>query len=375
MALGISEAQLLGLFLASVFWGMFLITFIQCIRYLLWDSRGVLKPAATVNWPLFVVAALLALLSTFDVALGLMHNIEAFIFYTGPGGSAARFTGLTDWVNILKTCNVVFGKLISDGVLVYRCWVVYNKRWLVVAFPLLLWLGYLGLAIFVVYVEASADNPHVLLTGPGLSDLTPSITSGWTLSLVNNIIATGLIVYRIWRVDRESSMYAMQSNSSRSRAFFSRSSQRTRLQNVTRVIIESGFLYTTIALITFITFLTGSNSFYAASDAELQILSIAFNLIIIRISTRPEENHSVQTSKPNHHPSFPLRTFTSVMDSTSPAPDELTSKRTLEVMVTNEESVDVDYPPARSRGGRDSYRSAIDNKSRMDVEGGLDSSV
>ncbi|KAJ3721326.1 hypothetical protein DFJ43DRAFT_1094643 [Lentinula guzmanii] len=365
MALGISEAQLLGLFLASVFWGMFLITFIQCIRYLLWDSRGVLKPAATVNWPLFVVAALLAFLSTFDVALGLMHNIEAFIFYTGPAwGSAARFTGLTDWVNILKTCNVVFGKLISDGVLVYRCWVVYNKRWLVVAFPLLLWLGYLGLAIFVVYVEASADNPHVLLTGPGLSDLTPSITSGWTLSLVNNIIATGLIVYRIWRVDKESSMYAMQSNSSR----------RLNCKNVTRVIIESGFLYTTIALITFITFLTGSNSFYAASDAELQILSIAFNLIIIRISTRPEENHSVQTSKPNHHPSFPLRTFTSVMDSTSPAPDELTSKRTLEVMVTNEESVDVDYPPARSRG-RDSYRSAIDNKSRMDVDGNLDSSV
>ncbi|KAJ3753680.1 hypothetical protein EV360DRAFT_87554 [Lentinula raphanica] len=359
MALGISEAQLLGLFLASVFWGMFLITFVQCVRCLLWDSKGVFKPVSTINWPMVVVAVLLAILSTFDVALGLMHNIEAFIFYTGPGGSAARFTGLTDWVNILKTCNVVFGKLISDGVLVYRCWVVYNRRWLVVAFPVLLWLGYLGLAIFVIYLEASANNPRVLLTGPGLSDLTPSITSGWTLSLVNNILATGLIVYRIWRVDKESSVYAIQSDSSRSRAFFSRSSHRTRLQIVTRVIIESGFLYTAIALITFITFLTGSNSFYAASDAELQILSIAFNLIIIRISTRPEENYSAQTSRP-HRPSFPLRTFTSVMDGTSPGPDELISKRTLEVMVTNEENVDVDYHPSRSRTrtqGRDSQMS------------------
>ncbi|KAJ4474664.1 hypothetical protein C8J55DRAFT_129977 [Lentinula edodes] len=344
MALGISEAQLLGLFLASVFWGMFLITFVQSIRYLLWDLKGNLKPLSIINWPLLIVAALLAFLSTFDVALGLMHNIEAFIFYTGPGGSAARFTGLTDWVNILKTCNVVFGKLISDGVLVYRCWVVYNKRWLVIAFPLLLWLGYLG-----------------------LSDLTPSITSGWTMSLVNNILATGLIVYRIWRVDQENSAYAVQSVSSRSRAFFGRSSRRTRLQNVTRIIIESGFLYTTIALITFITFLTGSNSFYATSDAELQILSIAFNLIIIRISTRPEENYSVQTTRP-HHPSFPLRTFTSVAESTSPAPDEIISKRTLEVMVTNEENVDVDYSPARSRGAI-SFRSDMDmNKSGHDVE-------
>lgn len=106
MALGISEAQLLGLFLASVFWGMFLITFVQSIRYLLWDLKGNLKPLSIINWPLLIVAALLAFLSTFDVALGLMHNIEAFIFYTGPGGSAARFTGLTDWVNILKVSTI-----------------------------------------------------------------------------------------------------------------------------------------------------------------------------------------------------------------------------------------------------------------------------
>lgn len=143
--LGISEAQILGLFLASVFWGMLLITFVQAMRCMLWDLNvpgGRLKRASTINWPMLVVALLLMALSTFDVSLGLMHSIEAFIFYTGPGGSAARFTGLTDWVNILKvrrmkicdfyhaqvsssfalllrqTCNVVFGKVISDGVLV-----------------------------------------------------------------------------------------------------------------------------------------------------------------------------------------------------------------------------------------------------------------
>ncbi|KAJ3709749.1 hypothetical protein DFJ43DRAFT_1173308 [Lentinula guzmanii] len=76
---------------------------------------------------MLVVALLLMALSTFDVSLGLMHSIEAFIFYTGPGGSAARFTGLTDWVNILKTCNVVFGKVISDGILIYRCWTICNR--------------------------------------------------------------------------------------------------------------------------------------------------------------------------------------------------------------------------------------------------------
>ncbi len=103
--LGISEAQILGLFLASVFWGIFLVTFFQCMRHLVWDAKGDLRPAKTINWPMFCVAMLLAFFSTFDVALGLMHAIEAFIEYHGPGGSDARFTGLTDWVNIMKVSD------------------------------------------------------------------------------------------------------------------------------------------------------------------------------------------------------------------------------------------------------------------------------
>ncbi|KAJ3795664.1 hypothetical protein GGU11DRAFT_212782 [Lentinula aff. detonsa] len=322
--LGISEAQILGLFLASVFWGMLVITFVQTMRYLLWDSNaegGGLKHASKINWPMLVVALLLMALSTFDVSLGLMHSIEAFIFYTGPGGSAARFTGLTDWVNILKTCNVVFGKVISDGILIYRCWTICNRSIVIIIFPILLWMGYLGTGIFVIYLEASAGNPRVLLTG-GLSKLTPSITAGWTMSLANNIITTGIIVYRIWRVDRTNALYGIQTQESSlqgTHGLFGRSKRRrTKLQNVIRIIIESGLMYTTIAFITFITFVVGSNSFYPTSDAELQILSIAFNLIIIRISTRPSSSESyhsasAQLAAPQ---TFPLRKFSFAMKRT-----------------------------------------------------------
>ncbi|KAJ4484608.1 hypothetical protein C8R41DRAFT_444877 [Lentinula lateritia] len=321
--LGISEAQILGLFLASVFWGMLLITFVQAMRCMLWDLNvpgGRLKRASTINWPMLVVALLLMALSTFDVSLGLMHSIEAFIFYTGPGGSAARFTGLTDWVNILKTCNVVFGKVISDGVLVYRCWAVCDRRIIVVVFPILLWMGYLGTGIFVIYLEASAGNPKVLLTG-GLSSLTPSITAGWTMSLVNNIITTGVIVYRIRRVDQTNALFGIQSQGSSlqgTRGLFGRQKrQRTKLQNVIRIIVESGLMYTTIAFITFITFVVGSNSFYPTSDAELQILSIAFNLIIIRISAHPSGSDDHSTSVQSAPQTFPLRKFSSAPKSTN----------------------------------------------------------
>ncbi|KAJ3816852.1 hypothetical protein F5880DRAFT_1493820 [Lentinula raphanica] len=266
--LGISEAQILGLFLASVFWGMLLITFVQVMKCLLWDiERGELKPTSKINWPMLIIALLLMAFSTFDVSIGLMHCIEAFVLYTGPGGSAARFTGLTDWVNILK---------------VYRCWVICNHRITVVVLPILLWLGGFSTAIFIIYLEASAKNPKILLTG-GSSKLTPSITANWSISLANNIITTGVIVYKIWSVDRSNTLNGMWQG---------QISLRTELQNVIRIIIESGMMYTAIALITFITFLVGSSSFYPTSDVELQILSIAFNLIIIRARTRPDPNSS-----------------------------------------------------------------------------------
>ncbi|KAJ3817579.1 hypothetical protein F5880DRAFT_1438508, partial [Lentinula raphanica] len=302
-SLGISEAQILGLFLASVFWGMLLITFVQVMKCFLWDiERGQLKSASRINWPMLIIALLLMAFSTFDVSIGLMHCIEAFILYTGPGGSDARFTGLTDWVNILKTCNIAFGKIISDGVLVYRCWVVYNHSIAVVVLPILLWLGSFATSIFIIYLEASAKNPKALLTG-GLSQITPSITASWSMSLANNIITTGLIVYRIWRVDRSNTQNGIWQGQEttmsiqRSDQFSSHTKRRKRtskLQEVIRIIIESGMMYTTIALISFITFEIGSSSAYATSDVELQILSIAFNLIIIRVSARPSWNSSSQ---------------------------------------------------------------------------------
>ncbi|KAE9396828.1 hypothetical protein BT96DRAFT_977270 [Gymnopus androsaceus JB14] len=311
---GILIAQLLSLFLSSLFWGIFLITFIQSIRCLLWDSKGIRKSASIISWPMLIVAVLLALFPTFDVALGLAQNIEAIKSFASPiNGSAARLpSALTNWSIILKTCNLVVGKLISDGAWVYRCWVVHNRKWLIIAFPTFLWLSYLCLSIYAICEEVqSAGNPLLVFTGSTSSRIVDITASAWAISLVNNFLTNGLIVHRIRQVDKENSMYtaAQDAGSVRTRIHIRTlfdQRQRTRLQNVMLVIIESGLLYTTVALISFIAFLSGSTSFYATSSAEIQILSIAFNLVIIR-SARP--NDDVQMSTGRNHPTFPLRSL------------------------------------------------------------------
>lgn len=108
---------------------------------------------------MFVKVALLSYCHV--VAFGLRHNLDAFIFYNGPGGPAAEFKDIRYWVNIMKTVDFVAQTSIGDAILVrthsyyqpsvcshatqiYRCYMVYARRWYMILFPLLLWLATLG---------------------------------------------------------------------------------------------------------------------------------------------------------------------------------------------------------------------------------------
>lgn len=115
----------------------------------------------------------------------------------------------------------------------------------------------------------------------------------------HDMIFIGLLIWRIWDVDKQSKDFRIE---------ISRQSHsyQSRLQRIMRILIESGLLYTTTALISFVTFTVGSNAVYVITDAvsvhisvqtlffftnfvallvqEIQIVGIAFNLIIIRAS-------------------------------------------------------------------------------------------
>lgn len=96
----VTEAQIVALFMEAVSYGIYVVTLALCIRALFWDRQGTRKKA--VNWPMVVVMVLMAVFATLDMSLGLKHNLDAFIFYTGPGGAAAEFDNISYWVNVMK---------------------------------------------------------------------------------------------------------------------------------------------------------------------------------------------------------------------------------------------------------------------------------
>lgn len=92
------------------------------------------------------------------------------------------------------------------------------------------------------------------------------------ISLDRNIVPSprffsAAIVYRIWRVNRQSTAFetlpSSSSSTQPSRAF---NSNGTRLSRIMRIIIESGLMYTISVVVSVIPYLAGNNSYYGISD-------------------------------------------------------------------------------------------------------------
>ncbi|CAA7268856.1 unnamed protein product [Cyclocybe aegerita] len=268
----ITEAQLTGLFVESILFGVHMVSLGYCLQALM-STKTRWRRSSEINWPMVAISCALFANAAFDVSLGFYHNMKAFVFYTGPGGAAAKFTDISNWVNVLKSLTVVVQTMIGDAMLIYRCWVVYHQSFLVVSCSIVLWLGCLATTIWVIYLEATLHS-RVLVSA---SQLQPAGTSFWALTIVLNIITTGLLLWRIHSVESSNRKYRIHSITDPDR-------RRSTLQRVMLSIIESGILYSIASLTTFITFVIGSNAVYVTTDAEIQIVGIAFNLIIIRAS-------------------------------------------------------------------------------------------
>ncbi|KDR66934.1 hypothetical protein GALMADRAFT_147576 [Galerina marginata CBS 339.88] len=290
----IDAAQVVGLFMESVFYG--------CIRVLLWLD-GWFKPLNRVNKKMVFAALLMLVFASMDVAFHLRHNLEAFVYFDGD--PIVEFDKTSNWINVMKMGCYVAQTFVGDTILIYRCWIVYSRNWLVVALPILLWLGTTVCGAMTIYVEATLDpSPGKLLDS---ATLVPFITSMLCLTLATNTITTSLIVHRIWKVR----------NSLKHRQIVV---SETRLTGVVVVLIESGLMYTLSIIILFGLYMASNNGQYGVSNAVVQIIGITFNLIILSVdrgdatvpTSQPTLSRISQQESQGAHPLHKISIHTSV---------------------------------------------------------------
>jgi len=273
------STQLVAPFVESALWGIYLISVVRAAQAL-WAPPSEPKRYIT-SKRVFVVVALSFVFITLDLVLGILHILQAYIYGMRSGNSTSVIFG-QDWVNTMRVACVGLQTLTADGFLVYQCWIVYSRSFKVVILPVVLWLGSSVCFFMGMYANIELDLGH----GIFISNWTyPLRTSFWTASIGLNVYATGMIISRIRRVATESTPEDFPLYPAR---------PKTRLQNVVRILIDSGMLFTATSVIMFITIIVNSNFFNIMAAAEMPISAMAFNLILIRTKNSSQQVSLIQ---------------------------------------------------------------------------------
>ncbi|KAH9895889.1 hypothetical protein C8Q73DRAFT_456158 [Cubamyces lactineus] len=218
-----------------------------------------------VNYALVGAGCALILLATAEMAVNITRIFEGFVTKGPfvPGGPEAWFSVVSDPTFVAKSVLYNVQTLILDAVVIYRTYVVWQSG-LVVLLPCIGWCGLLAgsVGLNVALVNSSKHMGDVFAVQTGRW-----ITAVYALTLGTNLSSTMLLAGRIWTVARRSAQY-------RSSNIFS---------PVLRVIIESGAIYSMTITAALISFVVKSNGVYILLDMISPIISIVYNMLIIRM--------------------------------------------------------------------------------------------
>ncbi|KZT57499.1 hypothetical protein CALCODRAFT_483170 [Calocera cornea HHB12733] len=216
-----------------------------------------------VNILLSTASILLFALTTADIILQGNHIVIGLL-YTPGDGKDLYFENVGNWAQVTQSSIALFTMLIGDGIMIYRVYMVWGKRWIVVAFNAFLWLGTIACSVRSVQLQAAymqdQANLDILIT-----------EDHWTLaaiafSLTSTTLATGMIAFQIWRIDRTSSK-----------------SKTTSLLPVIRIVVESGCLYLAFLCAYLVALVLESPALLFLNQIVSPITSIAFYSIIVRV--------------------------------------------------------------------------------------------
>ncbi|KAJ7255180.1 hypothetical protein C8J57DRAFT_603266 [Mycena rebaudengoi] len=262
-------ARLIALFVSCVLYGILFTTFVLSMRSLLFSanqSKIHLKSRHEIKYPIVVATALMFFISTFSAVMSLQDVLEAFVNYDGPGGAREFYhsqnRGWKHWIVAVEDAAQV---IIGDTLLIYRCYVLYDRKWRAIALPGSIWVAMSVICTLTAYREA------MLPKGSSLDDpsMRPILTASILLTLATSSVTTYLIIRRLVSIQSLPELIG--------------DIQPHFLSRVARLFFESGLLYTLSIIASLGVYITGSELEYVATGAMVHIVPISCNLLLLRV--------------------------------------------------------------------------------------------
>ncbi|TCD70023.1 hypothetical protein EIP91_005275 [Steccherinum ochraceum] len=262
----IDKAYIVGDWLASFFWGVFTVLFLICVVTSLRNIRQ--------RWFSLGTVTVMYCLATSHIAIALTRLIQAFVVHVHDSdeGAILYLANIAIDINRSKDMIYITAIWLGDSILVWRCFVVWNRDWRVIALP----------CIMVIATAVSGYGAVGMYFDPNLN---PIVATNWAsgmlaVSMVTNFILTILTAGRLWFLSRKIDFDAQMEPTSY-----------LPHRIVVLAILEAGLLVTIAKFLEFLFFelapingLTGNNALYVMMECMPQLMGIAPTLIILAVN-------------------------------------------------------------------------------------------
>ncbi|KAF8812068.1 hypothetical protein BYT27DRAFT_7183234 [Phlegmacium glaucopus] len=268
--LTVLEATFIGTVLEGLTYGLYCVLFVLYIQV---HTRRKRVDRTLLIYPL----STLFVLST---AFFVLDFIQEFL--TIMRGQSGQF--LVWRINIINSTFYVFIDFIAQGVMMYRCWVVWNRQVLVIVVPFILSIISLATSLTLVG-ELVILGKTQQFSHPPVWFFPIGILS-FSLSLVVNAIFTGLLVFKIVKTS-----LAFRRSCARNPG------GKNDLLPLLCILIESGVVLFVVELLWVVLFSLNSNEFYVFSGPTAMTYGIIPTMIVVRVGMRNANNHQTSSLK------------------------------------------------------------------------------
>ncbi|KAK0210289.1 hypothetical protein DFS33DRAFT_277116 [Desarmillaria ectypa] len=267
------EAFFIALQVEILLYGMYTCLFASSLYILVKKTRvvNIMIALNTIMWSL----------ATSHLAVSFNQNYRAIFRDHGVEDPAVFENNASPWICTelsLENMNFVIG----DSVVIWRAWVLWNrKRWILLVSAVFL-LVTLGAGIGVTFAFATAPKAVSVFENPSLHI--------WELmfilsTMATNIWATSLIAYRAWTHNRVIRALTGEAIMARFR----------RQNGILALLIESGIFYSCTWLIAIIVTLCGNKGAYVVIYMLSQLTAIYPTLIITLVGLRSTLDVAIET--------------------------------------------------------------------------------
>lgn len=266
----LDTAAVMSLTLEAILYGFSVLMFLGTI-WIITYKRSI----RDINRPTLAVATLLLLLSTAHITAGIIRVEDGLVNHRGTSQSdpAAFFEDLSEGTFVVKNVLIILQTLLGDGLVIYRCYIVWQSVWIIVM-PCIMWCGIVVFGAFGVYNFAHASSGNIFTNQNG-----HFVATFMILTLVTNLLSSGLLTYRIWINERQVS----EIRASKGKL------------PLLRVLVDAAVLYSAALCSSIICFVLSNNGLYVMADLNVPIISIAFYMVFIRIASSQHSQNYIST--------------------------------------------------------------------------------